>query len=143
MSKVIIPNFVAVHIENDKDINFSIHESINPGYMNDSNDKVNCWLYDNSVEENDKRILTFVRAWVEGYEIEPELKYYWRKKREHIASFEDVENNYFNYRIDQKIMLADNHSQLSYSGYKTEFTEQEARVLLKDDFDKFEKVEVS
>ena len=38
-------------------------------------------------------------------------------------------------------MLADNHSQLSYSGYKTEFTEQEARVLLKDDFDKFEKVE--
>ena len=39
MSKVIIPNFVAAHIENDKDINFSIHESINPGYMNDSNDK--------------------------------------------------------------------------------------------------------
>lgn len=133
MSKVIIPNFVAAHIENDKDINFSIHESINPGYMNDSNDKVNRWLYDNSVEENDKRILTFVRAWVEGYEVEPELKYYWRKKKEYLASFED-----------EQYLFVDEHEKTTVlsKAYASKFDETELmNVIGSVDFDKFEKVE--
>lgn len=102
-----------------------------------------CELQDNYYESSNDEKLDLLYAILNNYtfKLEQPQKYYWRKKREHIASFEDVENNYFNYRIDQKIMLADNHSQLSYSGYKTEFTEQQARDLLKDDFDKFEKVE--
>ncbi|MBO0486309.1 DUF1642 domain-containing protein [Vagococcus fluvialis] len=134
MSKVIIPNFVAAHIENDKDINFSIHESINPGYMNDSNDKVNRWLYDNSVEENDKRILTFVRAWVEGYEIEPELKYYWRKKKEYLVWFENIVATYLHENSEGSLHL-------DCLMFALKATESEARDLLKHDFDKFEKVE--
>lgn len=135
MSKVIIPNFVAAHIENDKDINFSIHESINHGYMNDSNDKVNRWLYDNSVEENDKRILTFVRAWVEGYEVEPELKYYWRKKKEYLASFED-----------EQYLFADEHEKTTVlsKAYASKFDETELmNVIGSVDLDKFEKVEIN
>lgn len=134
MSKVIIPNFLAAHIENDKDINFSIHESINPGYMNDSNDKVNRWLYDNSVEENDKRILTFVRAWVEGYEIEPELKYYWRKKKEYLVWFENIVATYLHENSEGSLHL-------DCLMFALKATESEARDLLKHDFDKFEKVE--
>lgn len=61
-----------------------------------------------------------------------EQKYYWRKKKEYLASFED--NFYLYVSFTDKLRLQS-------VNYATQLTETEARDLLKDDFDKFEKVE--
>lgn len=74
------------------------------------------------------------------YELDQPKKYYWRKKKEHLAWFEDFES----------VLIMSKHSKIlrfgdisSYDNryFEGRFTEQEARELLKDDFDKFEKVE--
>ena len=73
------------------------------------------------------------------FELEQPQKYYWRKKNEHLAWFENVDKRYLNFHIEEKdIFLHDKNSSLYV---KTKFTESEARYLLKGDFDKFEKVE--
>ncbi|MGF2053342.1 hypothetical protein [Vagococcus fluvialis] len=81
-------------------------------------------------------------AILKGYEfkLEQPQKYYWRKKKEHLAWFE--EGKYLQKRGDN-LYLARSSYDISKGPVNTfkYFTEQQARDLLKDDFDKFEKVE--
>lgn len=74
------------------------------------------------------------------FKLEQPQKYYWRKKKEYLVWFEDFES----------VLIMSKHSKIlrfgdisSYDNryFEGRFTEQEARDLLKDDFDKFEKVE--
>lgn len=68
------------------------------------------------------------------FKLEQPKKYYWCKKKEHMVWFEENNREYLSTGLYGEPIL----DVLLYS--KT-FTEQEARELLKDDFDKFEKVE--
>lgn len=68
-----------------------------------------------------------------GYTIEQPQKYYWRKKNEHLAWFEGS-REYLSTGLNGEPIL-------DVLLYSHTFTETEARDLLKDDFDKFEKVE--
>lgn len=81
-----------------------------------------------------KEFETYLVAILRGYafKIEQPQKYYWRKKKEYLASFED---NFYLY------VSFTNKLRLQSVNYATQLTETEARDLLKDDFDKFEKVE--
>lgn len=66
-------------------------------------------------------------------------KYYWRKKKEHFAWFEDVRMGYLSKgKHDGHVYC---NGLIADSDFFHKFTEAEARDLLKDDFDKFEKVE--
>ena len=95
--------------------------------------------------ENDKdNQILLVQIWSGEYQlkIEQPQKYYWRKKKEYLASFEKLEEQFLNIDcIDDRLFLstADKEWQ-EVSTIKCVFTSQEARDLLKDDFDKFEKV---
>ena len=72
--------------------------------------------------------------------VEQPKKYYWRKKKEHLASFEKTNKIYLNFNNShKKIFLEDIKETIIVN---TKFTEQEARELLKNDFDMFERVEV-
>lgn len=89
--------------------------------------------------------LKMINAIAEGYEfkLEQPQKDYWRKKKEHLVWFEKIEGQFLNIDcIDDRLFLstADREWQ-EVSTIKCVFTSQEARDLLKDDFDKFEKVE--
>ncbi len=95
-----------------------------------------CELQDNYYEScNDKKI-DLLYAILNGYsfKLEQPQKYYWRKKKEYLAWFENHDNQYL-VKLGSDVFLDD----ISYTSPK--FTEQEARNILKDDFDKFEKVE--
>ncbi|MEG2684448.1 MAG: hypothetical protein RR929_00150 [Erysipelotrichaceae bacterium] len=67
-------------------------------------------------------------------------KYYWRKKQEHLCSFEDLNHCYLN------VWIIDNEPTLSstkeFQYCKTKFTETEAKELLDDDFEMFERVDI-
>lgn len=70
-----------------------------------------------------------------------DIKYYWRKKKEHLCSFEDVNYCYLNsWLFADEIVLKNT---VETSGYKTKFTEQEAKKLLGDDFEMFERVDIA
>ncbi len=80
-------------------------------------------------------------AILKGYEfkLEQPQKYYWRKKKEHLAWFEDRSYTYLNFdKFNKKVMIT---NATGLKNFTVLFTETEARDLLKDDFDKFEKVE--
>lgn len=72
------------------------------------------------------------------FKLEQPQKYYWRKKKEHLVWFEVAQDTYLAQdEEDGELTLG----WLEGTGWKCKFTEQQARDLLKDDFDKFEKVE--
>lgn len=101
------------------------------------------WVNDEEpcLEDDKYNQVSMVKIWSDEYQLELEQpkKYYWRKKKEYLASFEEQEDHYLNYRKDNgHIFLSDKDE---WPLPKTKFTEQEARDLLKDDFDKFEKAE--
>lgn len=73
-----------------------------------------------------------------GYEIEQPKEYYWRKKKEYLFWFDDVEKSYLNKDKEGQIFI---NNTLEVGGVKSKFDETEARCILKGDFDKFEKVE--
>lgn len=87
--------------------------------------------------------LQMINAIAKGYEFKvKEQKYYWRKKKEYLAWFEEQERCYFNSRSDGLKFLSSKEEHDIYFSFITQFTETEAKELLKDDFDMFEKVEV-
>ena len=66
-------------------------------------------------------------------------KYYWRKKKEYLCSFED-DDSYLNYDCDHdRLSVDDNEDGFRF---KTKFTETEAKELLGDDFEMFERVDI-
>lgn len=78
-------------------------------------------------------------AILEDYEFKlEEQKCYWRKKEEYSVWFEVVQDTYLAQDEDDGELTL---GLLDGAGWKCKFTETEARDLLKDDFDKFEKVE--
>ena len=87
-----------------------------------------------------KEFETYLVAILRGYTFKlEEQKYYWRKKKEHLAWFEDRSYTYLNFdKFNEKVMLT---NATGLKNFTVLFTETEARDLLKDDFDKFEKVE--
>lgn len=69
-----------------------------------------------------------------------DTKYYWRLKSKHMVSFEDyVGIIYLNKYYSGEIEL---NNKYSSNYYKTKFTEAEARELLGDDFEMFERVDI-
>lgn len=69
--KVEVPDFVANYIETEKRRDSaSIDEVFSPGFVNEW-DEVNKWLYDNPTEENERRYLMAIRAYVDGYTVKP------------------------------------------------------------------------
>ena len=82
-----------------------------------------------------------IKTVVDNYEfkLEQPQKYYWRKKKEYLTWFEKQESSYVRYFYQGASVIL---STLDYNSlYKMQFTSQDARDILKDDFDKFEKVE--
>lgn len=73
------------------------------------------------------------------FKLEQPQKYYWRKKKEYLAWFENHENFYLTKDFIEKVGLDNLENEGTYKWYK--FSEDLAKNLLKDDFDKFEKVE--
>lgn len=96
------------------------------------------------VKQNDREWKDITSAVFDGYKFESESnkKYYWRKKKEYLAWFEEEKQN------SMYLTLNDEDGRLSLSSsyengyYRTMFTVEEAKGLLKDDFDKFEKVKI-
>ncbi len=94
-------------------------------------------------DNNTRLMLNLTKSLCDDYEfkLEQPQKYHWRKKKEHLTWFEDFE---------QVLIMSKNNSVLRFGNissydnryFQGKFTEQEARELLKDDFDMFEKVEV-
>ena len=69
-----------------------------------------------------------------------DTKYYSRKKTEHLCSFEDLKDCYLNiWTIDNTCILS---GPTEARLIKTKFTEAEARELLGDDFEMFERVDI-
>lgn len=67
-------------------------------------------------------------------------KYYWRKKQEYLCSFEDLKDCYLNiWTIDNTCILS---GPTEARLIKTKFTEKEAKELLGDDFEMFERVDI-
>ena len=140
-NKVVVPDFVADYIEKH-------YDDKEPSSW-DKADLLRDWdNYISVYERNDVRewlknadnFLKFVIAIAtDNYIIEPR-KYYWRKKKEHLASFENIDMSYLNARKDN-FLPSRLHGCYGTRVYETKITEQEARELLKDDFDMFEKVE--
>ncbi|UDM75039.1 hypothetical protein [Vagococcus fluvialis] len=81
--------------------------------------------------------LPLIKAICDNYEfkLEQPQKYYWRKKNEHLAWFEENNREYLSIGLYGEPIL----DVLLYSKI---FTEPEAFHILQHDFDKFEKVEV-
>lgn len=84
----------------------------------------------------------YLKAILDGFlfKIEQPQNYYWRKKKEHLVWFEKIEDSYlvrfkFSGEVDYSYTLGE------VGSTPIEMTEKEARNLLKEDFDKFEKVE--
>ena len=70
-----------------------------------------------------------------------DTKYYWRLKSKHMVSFEDYMGLiYLNKYYSGDLELNDKYGS-EYS--KTKFTEAEARELLGDDFEMFERVDIA
>ena len=152
-NKVVVPDFVAEWFESisdpvlDGNDVFRIIQDVLKvaGGLNTWNDyDVDAKLVD-WVESNEE---TFLKLIVNcnkgvGYTAEP-TKYYWRKKKESLASFEDVNDNYLSLyqknELKQCTIMKKDIAENNDLFRSSLFTEAEARDLLKDDFDKFEKV---
>lgn len=135
-SKVVVPKFVADWYEKTKRYTKTLREMLNEITFLESNDRE---IWKASLEEDDefwyKTAEEIVaKMYLYGYEVEAK-KYYWRKKKEYLAWFEDAEETYLNVYFSEVYLGVFRDSD------NCEFTETEARDLLKDDFDKFEKVE--
>lgn len=71
--KVTVPQFVADYIEFKKENDFHIYGAMRV-IENHYDKRVPEWFYEKNVE-------TFVRAWLDGYEVEKEKRYYVRAKK--------------------------------------------------------------
>lgn len=88
-----------------------------------------------------KEFEIYLVAILRGYafKLEQPQKYYWRKKKEYSAWFEVAQDTYLAQDEDDGELTL---GWLEGAGWKCKFTEQEARNILKNDFDMFERVEV-
>lgn len=107
--KVTIPQFVAEYIEFKKKYDFHVYGAMRE--IEDHYDKrVQEWFYEGNIE-------TFVRAWLDGYEVEKEKRYLVK-----IKGFEE-EYNFLNYFINTKLWII--QSDANNSNYRTHHTRKE------------------
>lgn len=66
-----VPQFVAEHIKRAKEIGRDLQDAMNSSSIHEEVDQ---WLY------TDNNMDTFARAWLDGYEVEEEKRYYVRFK---------------------------------------------------------------
>lgn len=136
-NKVLIPRFAANYITLTKasyDISdvfkFDVIDA-RQGFNN-----LMKWLYENDIEENERRYLMLVSAWVNGYEIE-EDKYYWALSLENciqpVFLLDDPQTSEKNY-------FADTVEDMKDAAY---ITESEALNILVEDFHMFRKLETN
>lgn len=69
--KVTVPQFIADHIKDSKEVGRDLQDAMNSSTILE---EVDLWLY------TDNNMDTFARAWLDGYEIEQEKRYYVRLK---------------------------------------------------------------
>ena len=114
--KVQVPQFVADYIDFKKTYDFHVYGAMR--VIEDHNDKrVQEWFYEGNIE-------TFVRAWLDGYEVEKEKRYYVRFKGMEVGDF-----NYLNFikfqrawvlssiKIDKKFRTEHTKKQLEEAGF--------------------------
>lgn len=77
--KVTIPQFVAEYIEFKKKYDFHVYGAMRE-IEDHYNKRVPEWFYENNIE-------TFVRAWIDGYEVEKEKRYRVKMKKVGDMSF--------------------------------------------------------
>lgn len=85
--------------------------------------------------------IKLIKAIASDYEfkLEKHKKYYWRKKKVHLANFEIESGVYFLNSNGDDCFLND---AIEYDGLRTKFTVEEAKEILIEDFYMFECVEV-
>lgn len=69
--KVIVPQFVADHLKESKEVGRDLQDAMNSSTILE---EVDLWLY------TDNNMDVFARAWLDGYEVEKEKRYYVRLK---------------------------------------------------------------
>ena len=107
--KVTIPQFVADYIDFKKTYDFHVYGAMRE--IEDHYDKrVQEWFYEGNIG-------TFVRAWLDGYEVEEEKRYLVKMK-----GFEE-EYNFLNYFINTKLWII--QSDANNSNYRTHHTRKE------------------
>ena len=112
--KVTVPQFVAEHIKHAKEIGRDLQDAMNSSSIHKEVDE---WLYtDNNME-------LFARAWLDGYEVEKEKRYYVRLKNV------DENYNYLNHikhldawclteiKTDKKFRTTHTRKQLEDAGF--------------------------
>ena len=112
--KVTVPQFVAEHIKHAKEIGRDLQDAMNSSSIHKEVDE---WLYtDNNME-------LFARAWLDGYEVEKEKRYYVRLKNV------DENYNYLNHikhldawclteiKTDKKFRTTHTRKQLEDGGF--------------------------
>lgn len=122
--KVTVPQFLAKFIQDNKGNSASdifsqdwFHESVD-----ETDDEVNKWLYDNDTAENDRRYLIAVQAFVTGeYEVEKEPVY-------EVVFLESDDERYLLMELGEKSYEVVPESE--NDGYRTQwFTESEIKSI--------------
>lgn len=139
-NKVVVPDFVAEWFEETND--FYILGKMLDELESSKDERVQKWRHNckgRHLNKHGNAQEVIAKMMMFGYTIEKPQKYYWRKKKEHLASFEN--NSLILLRSKAVgVLLFGNIATYNNSVFEAKFTEQEARELLKDDFNMFEKV---
>ena len=107
--KVTVPQFVAEYIEFKKKYDFHVYGAMRE--IEDHYDKrVPEWFYENNIE-------TFVRAWLDGYEVEKEKRYYVR--------FKFIEDSYSYLTLIKHLSAWTLHSITLDKKFRTEHTRKQ------------------
>lgn len=119
--KVKVPQFVADWIEVCKEhLTTSLYTAMNPDFMKENNQSFDFILWIKKTSNQD----LFARAWLDGYEVEDEERYYVRFK-----GMESDDFNYLNFikfqhawvlsslKIDKKFRTAHTRKELEEAGF--------------------------
>lgn len=109
LNKPVVPQFVAEYIEFKKKYDFHVYGAMRE--IEDHYDKrVPEWFYENNIE-------TFVRAWLDGYEVEKEKRYYVR--------FKFIEDSYSYLTLIKHLSAWTLHSITLDKKFRTEHTRKQ------------------
>lgn len=106
--KVTIPQFVADHLENSKEVGRDLQDAMNSSTILE---EVDLWLY------TDNNMDVFARAWLDGYEVEKEKRYLVK-----IIGIKDY-YSYLNYRKEEKAWTVE--SKMEVDTIRTSHTRKE------------------
>lgn len=138
MEKVVVPQFVADWYVENKPLTIYGLMCDFVTTTNSKNKKITHWKEEIG-SGNAQEIIAKMHLF--GYEVEEEKKYYWRKKKEYLFSFEDEEESSY-----LRVHIATGEVSfgyiLDYDGYESYLTETLLkRFVREEDFNKLERVE--